>query len=167
MRLALEEAAEALAAGEIPIGAALGAWGQGGMVLLGRAHNRNIALGRRTAHAEMLVFEQARIPPALEAEGAADRLVLATTLEPCIMCYAAAMLSAVSVVLYALPSPADAGIGRVAPVRKPPARVPEVRPGVLAAEARGLLRAWTARHRPGDRHWDFVAGLLAGSSGGS
>jgi tRNA(adenine34) deaminase len=79
MRIALEEAGEALAAGEVPVGAVIVRGGE----LLARAHNGPIALNDPSAHAEMLAIRRAaaaagnyRLPGA----------TLYVTLEPCLMC---------------------------------------------------------------------------------
>jgi tRNA(adenine34) deaminase len=79
MSLALEEARQAAARGEVPVGAALV---QGGVVLA-RAGNRMRETGDPTAHAEML---------AIRAASSAERLTetdMYVTLEPCTMCAAA------------------------------------------------------------------------------
>lgn len=80
MRLALEEAKEAYAAGEIPVGAVIVA--DNGRVIA-RAHNQTETLHDVTAHAEMLAITSA-----------ADMLggkylkgcTLYVTVEPCVMC---------------------------------------------------------------------------------
>ena len=82
MRLALEQAALAAAADEVPVGAVLVS--PAGEVLAA-AHNRSEAAGDPTAHAELLC-----IRAAAAAQGAGGwRLLDATlyvTLEPCPMC---------------------------------------------------------------------------------
>ena len=164
MRLALGEAEKGMAAGEIPIGAVLAMMQGGDLGVLSAAHNENILLSRRTAHAEMRAFEKARVPAELgmrPEDPDAPALVLVSTLEPCVMCYAAAMLSAVSLILFGMCSPNDGGVGRVAAVQKPPARVPVSQGGLLTGESRALFETWLQRHKPGDRHWNLVTALLA------
>jgi tRNA(adenine34) deaminase len=83
MDLALDEAREAEALGEVPIGAVVvSAAGE----VLGRAGNRTLAMRDPTAHAELLAIRQAC------ARIGSERLVdcdLYVTLEPCAMCAAA------------------------------------------------------------------------------
>jgi len=84
---ALAQARQALAAGEVPVGAVL--VGEGGEILA-RAHNHPIGLNDPTAHAEVLALR-----------AAAQRLgnyrlpgtSLYVTIEPCLMCLGA-MLTA-------------------------------------------------------------------------
>jgi tRNA(adenine34) deaminase len=86
MQLALQEAQQAKARGEVPVGAIIVRKDQ----VIARAGNSPIGLHDPSAHAEML---------ALRAAGAAlqnyrlDDTVLYVTLEPCLMC-AAAMVHA-------------------------------------------------------------------------
>lgn len=162
MRLALRQAALGLEKGEIPIGAVLAIKDHEQVQVLGAGYNQNIHLQRRTAHAEMRAFERARIPADLsdsDGDDVARQLILVSTLEPCIMCFAAAMLSAVDTIVFGLYSHLDGGPGRVTPVDKPPARVPDLQGGVLQLDSRALFMEWRSRHRPGDRHWEFVARL--------
>ncbi len=79
MGLALEEARQAAAEGEVPVGA-VAVLDDG---LLARSHNRNIQLHDPTAHAEILVLREAghrlgnyRLPG----------VELYVTVEPCAMC---------------------------------------------------------------------------------
>ena len=79
MELALEEAALAREAGEVPVGTVI----VRGEELLARAHNRPISLHDPSAHAEILAIRR--------AAAAANNYRLAgttlyVTLEPCIMC---------------------------------------------------------------------------------
>ncbi len=84
---ALDQAREALTAGEVPVGAVL--VGEGGEILA-RAFNRPIGLNDPTAHAEVLALRAAaqrlgnyRLPG----------VSLYVTIEPCLMCLGA-MLTA-------------------------------------------------------------------------
>ena len=83
MDLALDEAREAGALGEVPVGAVVvSASGE----VLGHAGNRTLAMCDPTAHAELLAIRQAC------ARIGSERLVdcdLYVTLEPCAMCAAA------------------------------------------------------------------------------
>ncbi len=79
MRLALDEAGQGLAAGEVPVGAVIV---QDGAVL-GRGHNAPIALNDPSAHAEMIAL---RAAAALRRNYRLTGATLYTTLEPCLMC---------------------------------------------------------------------------------
>lgn len=93
MALALEEARQAAAEGEIPVGAVLVKDGQ----VLAKAHNRREADHDPTAHAEMLCMREA-------AKRLGDwRLrgcTLFVTLEPCPMCAGAMLMSQLSECVY-------------------------------------------------------------------
>jgi len=82
MRIALEQARQAAAAGEVPVGAVI----VRGETLLAAAANRPIGASDPTAHAEILAIREAasktgnyRLP----------ETTLYVTLEPCIMCMGA------------------------------------------------------------------------------
>jgi len=79
MRLALEEAALALSAGEVPVGALI----VEGEELLARAHNAPIALSDPSAHAELLAIRRAA---AARGNYRLTGATLYATLEPCLMC---------------------------------------------------------------------------------
>jgi len=79
MRLALEEAALALSAGEVPVGALI----VDGEELLARAHNAPIALNDPSAHAELLAIRRAA---AARGNYRLAGTTLYATLEPCLMC---------------------------------------------------------------------------------
>lgn len=142
MAVALEEADAALAAGEVPVGAAL----VHGGVVVARAHNRTRALGRPTAHAELLALEAA-----LAAVGA-DRLPNATlyiTLEPCAMCAGAIVLAKVGRVVFGAWEPKTGMAGSIFDLLREPRlnhRV-EVLGGVEEAACGALLRRFFTERR--------------------
>ena len=82
MELALAQAREAQAAGEVPVGCVVVREGR----VLAQAHNRTLSDRDPTAHAEMLAIRAAAA--ALGSERLAD-CDLYVTLEPCAMCAAA------------------------------------------------------------------------------
>ena len=79
MRLALDAAARAAAAGEVPVGAVVTRDGQ----IVAIAANRMRAIGDPTAHAEM---EAIRMALTALGTGRLDGCDLWVTLEPCAMC---------------------------------------------------------------------------------
>ena len=93
MREALAEAERGMAEGEAPIGCVLALGSGPDLRVVARGHNRLNALGRKTAHAEMVAFESAGSrdgqPPALPLD--AEDVIMVSTLEPCVMCLGAAM----------------------------------------------------------------------------
>jgi tRNA(adenine34) deaminase len=101
---ALDEARNALAAGEVPVGAVLVLKGR----VIGRGHNQPIALKDPTAHAEVLALRAAaQTVGNYRLAGAA----LYVTIEPCVMCCGAAGLARVARVIYGAPDP-KAGAAR-------------------------------------------------------
>ena len=98
MEAALEEAARALAAGEVPIGAILVI----GDRIVSRAFNQPISAVDPTAHAEVIVLRDA-------AQQIGNyRLTDATvyvTLEPCLMCVGALVHARVREVVYGAAEP--------------------------------------------------------------
>ncbi|WP_243093710.1 tRNA lysidine(34) synthetase TilS [Thermus thalpophilus] len=130
MGLALEEAQEALAQGEVPVGAVLVAGER-----LYRAHNRVEATKDPTAHAEMLLLRQA----GKEARG--GRVYV--TLEPCLMCQHALTQAGVEVV-YGAENLKEGALTRFGQRGK-------VLGGVREGECAKLLRDFFARLREGCR----------------
>ncbi|MFE1790775.1 tRNA adenosine(34) deaminase TadA [Streptomyces sp. NPDC059525] len=94
MRLALREAALAVPAGDVPVGAVvLGPDGD----LLSTGHNEREAVGDPTAHAEVLALRRAA---ARLGEWRLTGCTLVVTLEPCVMCAGALVQSRVARVVY-------------------------------------------------------------------
>jgi len=81
---AIEEAAEGLREGGIPIGAAIVHRGR----ILGRGHNRRVQQGSVVLHGEMDAFERAGRQPASVYRDS----IMYTTLSPCAMCSGAILL---------------------------------------------------------------------------
>lgn len=86
MGLALDEARQALAEGEVPVGAVLTRDAE----VLARAHNLREQTGDPTAHAEILAL---RAAARLTGDWRLSECTLYVTLEPCAMC-AGAILNA-------------------------------------------------------------------------
>jgi len=145
MRLALEQAAAAIPAGDVPVGAlVVDADG----VLLSAAHNRREADQDPSAHAELLALRAAA-----QAIGRwrLDGCTLVVTLEPCTMCAGAAVLSRVARVVYGAVDPKAGAVGSLWDVvrdRRLNHR-PEVVAGVLAEECGEILRDWFTSRRVG------------------
>jgi len=92
MTEALKEAEKAAALNEVPVGAVLAVNGE----IVARAHNRTESDSCVSAHAEILVIQEAsRVRKNWRLEDA----VLCVTLEPCTMCTGAILLSRIPVVI--------------------------------------------------------------------
>ncbi|OLZ11135.1 tRNA-specific adenosine deaminase [Sulfobacillus thermosulfidooxidans] len=99
MELALQEAKNAAQSGEVPVGAVL--IREDGTVLA-KNHNRREQDHDPTAHAELLVIREA----AQKLGGwRLNGTTLLVTLEPCIMCAGAIILSRIDRLIYATPDP--------------------------------------------------------------
>ena len=107
MRLALEQAAQARALGEVPVGAVLlDAEGR----LLATGFNRTIADHDPTAHAEIVALRAAaRTAQNYRLPGA----TLYVTLEPCAMCLGAMLHARVGRIVFAAADPKTGACGSV------------------------------------------------------
>ncbi|MGX1560951.1 nucleoside deaminase [Streptomyces sp. NPDC055506] len=158
--LAVEVAEEGLAAGELPIGAVVAM----GSEVVGRAYTQEQTLNRRLVHADLLAMIDA--DQRLGWRERSDPLVLAVTLEPCLMCLGAAMAMGVSQVWFGLESPSDgaANVGAVWQPHRPGeefTRVPAITGGVLRRQCRDQFRRFAdVTESPGMRRWaSELAGL--------
>jgi len=98
MRLALEEAEQAMREAEVPIGAVI----VHGERVVARARNQREQLRDPTAHAEMIAITQAAA--ALES-WRLEGCTLYVTLEPCPMCAGAILQARIPTVVYGAPDP--------------------------------------------------------------
>lgn len=135
MALALAEAADAAARGEVPVGAVVT---HGGRVIA-RAGNRTRERADPTAHAEMLA-----IRAACEALGA-ERLTgcdLYVTLEPCPMCAAAISFARIRRLYFGASDPKGGAVESGVRLYAAPTchHAPEVYGGLGESEAAALLR---------------------------
>jgi tRNA(adenine34) deaminase len=135
MRVALDEAALAGDAGDVPVGAVV----VRGDALLAAASNRTVRDQDPTAHAECLAIRAAA------ASLGAWRLAgttLYATLEPCAMCAGALVLARVDRVVFGAWDDKAGMAGSVGDLLRHPRlnHRPQLRGGVLAAECGELLR---------------------------
>jgi tRNA(adenine34) deaminase len=142
MRLALAQAEEALAEGDVPVGCVVVRDGQ----VVGAARNEREARGDPTAHAEVLALRTAGL-----ALGGWRLLgtVAYCTLEPCPMCAGALQQARVARVVYGAPDQKVGAAGSVINTLGDPRllhRV-EVQGGVLATESLALLRRFFDERR--------------------
>ena len=139
MLMALNEAAQAFAEDEIPIGAVITLGGK----VIARGHNRTEALRDVSAHAEMQAIT-----------AAADWLggkylpdcTLYVTVEPCIMCAGALGWSQIGRIVYGA-SDEKKGYHTYIADRSPLHPKTQITPGVLADECAALMRDFFRKKR--------------------
>ncbi len=143
MRLALDQARLAYAAGEVPVGAVV-VDGQG--QVLGAGYNRTLLDADPTAHAEVVALRAAarqlgnyRLPG----------LALYVTLEPCVMCIGAMLHARLARVVYGAHDPKTGACGSVLDVGAVAQlnHHTTVSGGVLAQPCADLLRAFFRERR--------------------
>jgi tRNA(adenine34) deaminase len=135
MELALREAQLAYEENEVPVGAIVVFENR----VIGRGHNRTIALHDATAHAEIIAlsaayehFDDWRL----------ENCYLFSTLEPCIMCSGAAVLSRIKTIVYGASDPKFGGCGSIFNIPPEPKlnHRCEVIGGVLETEVASLMK---------------------------
>jgi tRNA(adenine34) deaminase len=143
MRLALDEAREAVATGDVPIGAVvLDPAGE----VVARGRNVREAEGDPTGHAEVVAL---RAAARALGEWRLTGCTLVVTLEPCTMCAGAAVLARVGRIVFGAYDDKAGAVGSLWDVvrdRRLNHR-PEVVGGVLAADSTALLDAFFADQR--------------------
>jgi len=144
MKIALEEARGAAAAGEVPVGAVLVRDSDG--VVVARGANRTIRDCDPTAHAEVVVLREA-------ACGIGNYRLTGTTLyvtiEPCSMCAGAIIQARVPRVVYGCDDVKGGAVRSCFEVLSHPKlnHKVEVTSGVLAAECAAVIQAFFAERR--------------------
>ena len=137
MRLALDEAAAALAHDDVPVGAVIVRDGQ----VIARAKNERELRGDPIAPAETLALQQAAL------HAGTWRLTGATlyvTLEPCPMCAGASVQARISTLVYGAADPRAGAALSLYNIPQDPRLNHEVEllTGVLAEESAGLLQTF-------------------------
>jgi len=150
MRLALEQAQQALASNEFPVGAVIVAGND--PVALGRRENSRSETANELDHAELVALRDllARRPDI-------DRqtLTVYSTMEPCLMCYSAMLLNGIRAFVYAYEDAMGGGaslqLANLAPLYR--AMAPEVRilPHILRQESLNLFKAFFTN--PENNYW--------------
>ena len=122
MRLALREADQAAAAGEVPTGCVIIAVPReepaclAAVKILGRARNQTEMLKDPTAHAEMIAITQAA---AALGDFRLTNTILYVTKEPCAMCAGAIVLARIPTVVYGTVDPQRGGNSRFGILNNP------------------------------------------------
>ena len=142
MRAALDAAAHAAAAGEVPVGAVVVRNGR----IIATAANAPRALHDPTAHAEILAIRAAA------AAIGSDRLSecdLWVTLEPCAMCAGAIAHARIARLYYGASDPKGGAVehGPVLFAQPTLHHRPEIFPGIGEREAAALLKTFFATRR--------------------
>jgi len=142
MALALEQAALAAAAGEVPVGALVIKDGE----VLGRGHNRNLLDDDPTAHAEIVALRQAA---ARLGNHRLTGCTMIATIEPCAMCAGALIHARIARLVYGAGDPKAGAAGSVLQVINHPGlnHRMEVTAGVLAEKCSAVLQDFFRQKR--------------------
>ena len=142
MRIALELAEAAGAAGEVPVGAVVVKDGE----IIGRGFNRPISAKDPTGHAEIIALRDAASTIGNYRLGECDLYV---TLEPCVMCSGAIFHARIARVVYGAADPKTGASGSVVDLYSDERlnHHAAITGGVLAEEAAALLKRFFAERR--------------------
>lgn len=142
MRRALDLAAQAVAAGEVPVGAVITRNDE----IVAEARNAMRGQADPTAHAEMVAIRRAA-----EALGTSrlDGCTLWVTLEPCAMCAAAIAIARIAALRFAAEDPKGGGVVHGPRIFAQPTchHRPDVLGGIGEAEAAALMRDFFSARR--------------------
>ena len=150
MRLALQQAQQALTSNEFPVGAVIVAGDE--PVAFGRRANSRNETANELDHAEIVALRDllARRP-----EIARDTLTVYSTMEPCLMCYSTMLLNGIRTFVYGYEDAMGGGtnlpLTHLTPLYQ--AMAPEVRilPHVLRQESLDLFKTFFAS--PANNYW--------------
>jgi tRNA(adenine34) deaminase len=149
MRLALDEARKAAAAGEVPVGAVVVVNG----AVVGTGFNRPITGVDPTAHAEIVALRAAATAVGNYRLTGSTMYV---TVEPCLMCVGAMVHARVGLVVYAATEPKAGAIESMTSAHELPGLNHRLtaQGGVLADESRELLQSFFQARRASARNAD-------------
>lgn len=148
MKLALALAEEALSQGNFPVGCVI--VHQGKVIAEGRRENTALGVTNEIDHAEIMALRNLAPDLSPEAKG---ELVLYATMEPCLMCFSAIMLSGIRHIVYAYEDVMGGGTGLDRSSLPPLYSGIELDlvPGILRKESLGLFKRFFLS--PGNRYW--------------
>ena len=142
MRAALDEAAKAGAAGEVPVGAVVVVDGH----IVGAGFNQPIGTNDPTAHAEIVALrEAARTVGNYRLTGA----VVCVTIEPCLMCVGAMVHARIATLVYGATEPKSGAVVSAFRAHELPGlnhRLAVVS-GVLEDDCRAIIQEFFRRRR--------------------
>jgi len=145
MQQAIEQAEEAAADGEVPVGAVVIM----DDAVIGSGRNRSEAQADPSAHAEIVAL---RAAGQAHGDWRLDGATLVVTLEPCPMCLGAIIQARVARLIYGAPDPRYGACGSALPL--PPVELTphlrEIRHATHAEEGGGLLRDFFRKLRARD-----------------
>jgi tRNA(Arg) A34 adenosine deaminase TadA len=142
MDLALEQAALAEAAGEVPVGAVVVLDGD----IVGRGFNQPIITSDPTAHAEVVAMrDAARRLGSYRLTGA----TLCVTIEPCLMCVGALVHARIETLVYGAAEPKSGAVASIVRAGELPGLNHrfEVVPGVREEACRALIQQFFKSRR--------------------
>jgi tRNA(adenine34) deaminase len=142
MQSALDEAARARGAGEVPIGAVVALDG----TIVGRGFNQPISSGDPTAHAEIVAIrDAARQLGNYRLTGA----VLYVTIEPCLMCVGALVHARIATLVFGAAEPRTGAVTSTVRGGELPGHNHrfEVVSGVRETECRAIMQAFFKERR--------------------
>jgi tRNA(adenine34) deaminase len=142
MELALAEAKQAEAAGEVPVGAIIVSEG----VIIGSGFNLPILTHDPTAHAEIIALRKAARQ---QQNYRLSNATLYCTVEPCLMCAGAMLHARITRLVFGTPDPKAGAAGSIYNVLTDPRlnhRV-EVVSGIREEDCSALLRDFFAKRR--------------------
>ena len=142
MRIALDEARQALKEGEVPVGAVLVFERE----VLARAHNMPISLNDPTAHAEIMVLREAALR---RKNYRLPNTSLYVTVEPCLMCAGALIQARVKKLIFGAFDPKAGACGSVYDIPSSPGILHKmtVISGVLERECREIIQEFFKARR--------------------
>jgi tRNA(Arg) A34 adenosine deaminase TadA len=142
MRRALDLAAQAASAGEVPVGAVVTL----GEEIVAEARNAMRASSDPTAHAEMVAI---RAAAAKLGTSRLDECTLWVSLEPCAMCASAVAVARIKALRFGAEDPKGGGVVNGARIFAQPTchHRPDVLGGIGEEEAGELLRRFFAERR--------------------
>ena len=146
MRLALDQAHNALLAGEVPVGAVIVQRGPDGYQVVATGYNRPITTHDPTAHAEIVALRHAAT---LLGNYRLPGCELYVTLEPCAMCAMALMHARIKRVVFGAADPKTGAAGSVLDLfaEKRLNHHTALHGGVLAQPCGDVLREFFAERR--------------------
>lgn len=142
MRIALEEAQKSFLADEVPVGALLVKEGK----ILARAHNVVERKKDATAHAEIEVIREAT---KILDDWRLVNTTLYVTLEPCLMCMGATILSRIKKIVWGCKDPRHGASESLIDIQalSHPIHTVEIVSGLMAEESKELMQKFFRKKR--------------------